>query len=61
MFETAYLFWRNFGFFLDSGCGSLAVFFEEGTVQSMHYPEAYNNLAECQWIVHAPENQVIKV
>ncbi|XP_058017713.1 ovochymase-2 [Ahaetulla prasina] len=47
--------------FLDSGCGSLAVLFEEGTVQSMHYPEAYNNLAECQWIVHAPENQVIKL
>ncbi|XP_063145561.1 ovochymase-2 [Candoia aspera] len=46
---------------LDSGCGSLAVLFEEGTVQSMHYPEAYNNLAECQWIVHAPENHVIKL
>ncbi|ETE72753.1 NADH-cytochrome b5 reductase 2, partial [Ophiophagus hannah] len=47
--------------FLGSGCESLAVLFEEGTVQSMHYPEAYHNLAECQWIVHAPENHVVKL
>ncbi|XP_029142773.1 ovochymase-2-like, partial [Protobothrops mucrosquamatus] len=47
--------------FLDSGCGPLAVLFKEGTVQSMHYPEAYDNLAECQWIVHAPKNHVVKL
>ncbi|KAK9409989.1 ovochymase-2-like [Crotalus adamanteus] len=47
--------------FLDSGCGSLAVLFKEGTVQSMHYPEAYDNLAECQWVVHAPKNHVVKL
>lgn len=46
---------------LDSGCGSLAIFFEEGTVQSTHYPEPYSNLADCQWIVHAPEDHVVKV
>ncbi|KAJ6665110.1 hypothetical protein lerEdw1_005341 [Lerista edwardsae] len=45
----------------DSGCGSLAIFFEEGTVQSMHYPEPYSNLADCQWIVHAPEDHVVKL
>lgn len=30
-------------------------------MQSMHYPEAYSNLADCQWIIHAPENNVVKV
>ncbi|XP_062974843.1 ovochymase-2 [Elgaria multicarinata webbii] len=46
---------------LDSGCGSLAILFEEGSVQSMNYPEAYSNLADCQWIIHAPENYVVKL
>ncbi|KAH0620870.1 hypothetical protein JD844_021727 [Phrynosoma platyrhinos] len=46
---------------VDSGCGSLAILFQEGTVQSMHYPEPYSNLADCQWIIHAPENHVIKL
>ncbi|XP_054828432.1 ovochymase-2 [Eublepharis macularius] len=45
----------------NSGCGSLAILFEEGTIQSMHYPEAYSNLADCQWIIHAPENHVVKL
>ncbi|XP_053112203.1 ovochymase-2 isoform X2 [Hemicordylus capensis] len=45
----------------DSGCESLAIFFEEGMIQSMHYPEAYSNLADCQWIIHAPENYVVKL
>uniref|UniRef100_A0A8C3SMM8 Ovochymase 2 (gene/pseudogene) n=1 Tax=Chelydra serpentina TaxID=8475 RepID=A0A8C3SMM8_CHESE len=44
----------------DSGCGSLAVLFEDGVIQSMNYPEPYNNLADCHWIIHAPENHVIK-
>ncbi|KAJ7344489.1 hypothetical protein JRQ81_000439 [Phrynocephalus forsythii] len=46
---------------LDSGCGSLAVLFEEGTLQSMYYPEPYSNLADCQWIIHAPENYMVKL
>lgn len=47
--------------FPDSGCESLAVLFEEGMLQSMHYPEHYSNMADCQWIIYAPENHVIKV
>lgn len=50
-----------FSGFLDSGCESLAVLFEEGVLQSMHYPENYSNLAVCQWIICAPEDHVIKV
>ncbi|XP_042738002.1 ovochymase-2 isoform X3 [Lagopus leucura] len=45
----------------DSGCESLAVLFEEGVLQSMHYPEHYSNLADCQWIICAPEDHVIKL
>uniref|UniRef100_A0A8C4JPN8 Ovochymase 2 (gene/pseudogene) n=1 Tax=Dromaius novaehollandiae TaxID=8790 RepID=A0A8C4JPN8_DRONO len=45
----------------DSGCESLAVLFEEGVLQSMHYPEHYSNLADCQWVVCAPDNHVIKL
>ncbi|POI35152.1 hypothetical protein CIB84_001097 [Bambusicola thoracicus] len=50
-----------FSGFLDSGCESLAVLFEEGVLQSMHYPEHYSNLAVCQWIICAPEDHVIKL
>ncbi|NXD76216.1 OVCH2 protein, partial [Halcyon senegalensis] len=46
---------------LNSGCGSLAVLFEEGALQSMHYPEHYSNMADCQWIICAPEDHVIKL
>ncbi|XP_075283729.1 ovochymase-2 isoform X4 [Opisthocomus hoazin] len=45
----------------DSGCESLAVLFEEGVLQSMHYPECYSNMAHCQWIICAPEDHVIKL
>ncbi|NXU32006.1 OVCH2 protein, partial [Thalassarche chlororhynchos] len=45
----------------DSGCESLAVLFEEGVLQSMHYPERYSNMADCQWIICAPEDHVIKL
>ncbi|NXA37643.1 OVCH2 protein, partial [Eudromia elegans] len=45
----------------DAGCESLAVLFEEGALQSMHYPEHYSNLANCQWVVFAPEDHVIKL
>ncbi|XP_019375093.1 PREDICTED: ovochymase-2 isoform X1 [Gavialis gangeticus] len=43
----------------DSGCGSLAVLFKAGVIQSIHYPEPYSNLAQCHWIIHAPEDHVI--
>ncbi|NXF51884.1 OVCH2 protein, partial [Oceanites oceanicus] len=45
----------------NSGCESLAVLFEEGVLQSMHYPEHYSNMANCQWIICAPEDHVIKL
>ncbi|NXT41382.1 OVCH2 protein, partial [Pelecanoides urinatrix] len=45
----------------NSGCESLAVLFEEGVLQSMHYPECYSNMADCQWIICAPEDHVIKL
>ncbi|XP_069713627.1 ovochymase-2 isoform X2 [Phaenicophaeus curvirostris] len=45
----------------NSGCESLAVLFEEGVLQSMHYPEPYSNMADCQWVFFAPENHVIKL
>ncbi|NWZ25938.1 OVCH2 protein, partial [Asarcornis scutulata] len=50
-----------FSGFPDSGCESIAVLFEEGVLQSMHYPEQYSNLADCQWIICAPEDHVIKL
>uniref|UniRef100_H3AL84 Ovochymase 2 n=1 Tax=Latimeria chalumnae TaxID=7897 RepID=H3AL84_LATCH len=45
----------------DSGCGSLAVLLDHGVIQSMHYPKLYSNLANCHWVIHAPENHVIKL
>ncbi|NWW42849.1 OVCH2 protein, partial [Pedionomus torquatus] len=45
----------------NSGCESLAVLFEEGVLQTMHYPEHYSNMADCQWIICAPEDHVIKL
>ncbi|NXN68752.1 OVCH2 protein, partial [Himantopus himantopus] len=45
----------------NSGCESLAVLFEEGVLQSMHYPELYSNMADCQWIICAPKDHVIKL
>ncbi|NWW81008.1 OVCH2 protein, partial [Climacteris rufus] len=45
----------------NAGCESLAVLFEEGVLQSMHYPEHYSNMAHCQWIICAPEDHVVKL
>ncbi|KAF4803990.1 hypothetical protein TURU_011408 [Turdus rufiventris] len=45
----------------DAGCESLAVLFEEGVLESMHYPEHYSNLAVCQWVICAPEEHVVKL
>ncbi|NXY21378.1 OVCH2 protein, partial [Atrichornis clamosus] len=45
----------------NSGCESLAVLFEEGVLESMQYPEHYSNMADCQWIICAPEDHVVKL
>lgn len=45
----------------DSGCRSLAVLFEEGLIQSLHYPEDYNDMANCNWVFQAPKHYLIKV
>ncbi|XP_041891557.1 ovochymase-2 isoform X1 [Corvus kubaryi] len=45
----------------DAGCESLAVLFEEGVLESMHYPEHYSNMADCQWIICAPKDHVVKL
>lgn len=45
----------------DSGCSSLTVLFEEGLIQSLHYPEDYTNMADCNWIFQAPKHYLIKV
>ncbi|ELK24762.1 Ovochymase-2 [Myotis davidii] len=44
----------------DSGCSSLAVLFEEGLIQSLHYPEDYNDMANCNWVFQAPKHYLIK-
>ncbi|KAJ1177527.1 hypothetical protein NDU88_002782, partial [Pleurodeles waltl] len=45
----------------DSGCGSTSVLFEEGEIQSMNYPNAYNNLASCHWVIYAPKHYIVKL
>nr|XP_044608583.1 ovochymase-2 isoform X3 [Equus asinus] len=45
----------------DSGCSSLTVLFEEGLIQSLHYPEDYTNMADCNWIFQAPKHYLIKL
>ncbi|XP_012863707.1 ovochymase-2 [Echinops telfairi] len=45
----------------DSGCGSLVVLFEEGLIQSLHYPGNYSNRANCNWIFQAPKHHQIKL
>ncbi|XP_072826887.1 ovochymase-2 isoform X3 [Vicugna pacos] len=45
----------------DSGCSSLTILFEEGLIQSLHYPEDYNNLANCNWVFQAPKHYLIKL
>lgn len=47
--------------FPDAGCESLAILFEEGVLESLHYPEHYSNTADCQWIIRAPKDHVVKV
>ncbi|XP_040844954.1 ovochymase-2 [Ochotona curzoniae] len=45
----------------DSGCNSLTVLFEEGIIQSLHYPENYSDMANCNWIFQAPQHHLIKL
>ncbi|NXB21861.1 OVCH2 protein, partial [Rhagologus leucostigma] len=45
----------------DAGCESLAVLLEEGVLESKHYPEHYSNMADCQWIICAPKDHVVKL
>lgn len=45
----------------ESGCSSLTVLFEEGLIQTLHYPEDYNDMANCNWVFQAPKHYLIKV
>ncbi|XP_005075829.2 ovochymase-2 [Mesocricetus auratus] len=45
----------------DSGCKSLTILFEEGTIHSLHYPEDYSGMASCTWIFQAPSHFLIKL
>ncbi|XP_057551969.1 ovochymase-2 [Hippopotamus amphibius kiboko] len=45
----------------DSGCSFLTILFEEGLIQSLHYPEDYSNLASCNWIFQAPKHYLVKL
>uniref|UniRef100_A0A8C2RW05 Ovochymase 2 n=1 Tax=Capra hircus TaxID=9925 RepID=A0A8C2RW05_CAPHI len=40
----------------DSGCDSLTILFEEGLIQSPHYPEDYTDMAICNWVFQAPKH-----
>ncbi|XP_042637226.1 ovochymase-1 [Orycteropus afer afer] len=45
----------------DSGCGSVAVLIEEGTIHSASYPDLYPSNVMCHWLIHAPEKHIIKL
>ncbi|XP_023563903.1 ovochymase-2 [Octodon degus] len=45
----------------DSGCSSLTVLFEEAVIQSLHYPEHYSDMSNCNWIFQAPTHYIIKL
>ncbi|KAF4009073.1 hypothetical protein G4228_000032 [Cervus hanglu yarkandensis] len=44
----------------DSGCDSLTILFEEGLIQSLHYPEDYSDMASCNWVFQAPKHYLVK-
>lgn len=46
---------------IGSGCGSVAVLVEEGTIHSASYPDLYPSNVRCHWFIHAPEKHIIKV
>nr|XP_020752622.1 ovochymase-2 isoform X2 [Odocoileus virginianus texanus] len=45
----------------DSGCDSLTILFEEGLIQSLHYPEDYSDMASCNWVFQAPKHYLVKL
>uniref|UniRef100_A0A673UQ76 Ovochymase 2 (gene/pseudogene) n=1 Tax=Suricata suricatta TaxID=37032 RepID=A0A673UQ76_SURSU len=45
----------------DSGGSSFTVLFEEGLIQSLHYPEYYSNMANCNWVFQASKHYLIKL
>ncbi|XP_013825034.2 PREDICTED: ovochymase-2 [Capra hircus] len=45
----------------DSGCDSLTILFEEGLIQSPHYPEDYTDMAICNWVFQAPKHYLVKL
>ncbi|KAM9768904.1 ovochymase-2 [Dama dama] len=45
----------------DSGCDSLTILFEEGLIQSLHYPEDYGDMASCNWVFQAPKHYLVKL
>ncbi|XP_003462483.1 ovochymase-2 [Cavia porcellus] len=45
----------------DSGCTSLTILFEEAVIQSLHYPEHYTDMINCNWIFQAPAYHIIKL
>ncbi|KAE8613612.1 hypothetical protein XENTR_v10007785 [Xenopus tropicalis] len=42
-------------------CGSAKVFKKKGMIYSPNYPEPYPSLVTCNWIIKAPENNVVKL
>ncbi|XP_019524515.1 PREDICTED: ovochymase-1 [Hipposideros armiger] len=44
-----------------SGCGSVAVLVEEGTISSASYPDSSPRNVRCHWLIHAPEKHIIKL
>ncbi|XP_063800559.1 ovochymase-2-like isoform X2 [Pseudophryne corroboree] len=48
-------------FYPDSACGSVAVIFEEGEIQSMNHPQKYTRNANCHWVVYSPKTHTIKI
>ncbi|KAM5174175.1 LOW QUALITY PROTEIN: ovochymase-1 [Callospermophilus lateralis] len=56
-FELCFTAIQNSG--TGSGCESVAVLVEEGTIQSANYPLLPNNVY--YWFIHAPEKHIIKL
>ncbi|XP_078405740.1 ovochymase-2 [Cetorhinus maximus] len=46
---------------IGSGCGSQEILSKQGVIQSMQFPQQYSSNAQCQWLIQAPENHMIKL
>lgn len=46
---------------IGSGCGSVALWVEEGIIHSASYPDLYPKNLRCHWFIHTPEKHIIKV